>query len=533
VIRASYGIAFFDEGLNGFYWTNTNAGNWQQISATAGSQFPAGSQTLQSGDPQFLVAPAKFTPPFSEYQFAFQGYDVSTNAGKSNGPGKLPTMLNPYVQSWNFGIQRELSRSTVLEVRYVGNKTTHKWRQYTISEVNIFENGFLTEFQNAQRNLSISQAAGVSSFQNRGLAGQVALPILETSFGANGSNAALAAGSSWTSATFINDLLQGQAGRLAASLQGGSSPTYYCRLVGSNFGPCADLGYTSPRSYPINFWVPNPYVFENDNANDTSWGNYNGLQVEFRQRLRYGATLTASYTWSHALTDMPTQSSASGNVLNYTTIRNFALDKGPISNDRRQSYKFYGTYELPFGAGKKFNITNPVLNRILGGWMIGGISTVVSGAENFVGSTYQTLNNFGNPGVNLQGLTSTQFRNMLLESPRNNPAGVFSLTTADPSLIAASGTSVQSIFAPWTTAGTLGRRFYITGAWYWSLNTSINKDVRINDRARLTLQGEFLNVLNHPEFDLPSFSPTSTTFGQVTSSMVGPRNIELRGYIRW
>jgi len=59
--------------------------------------------------------------------------------------------------------------------------------------------------------------------------------------------------------------------------------------------------------------------------------------------------------------------------------------------------------------------------------------------------------------------------------------------------------------------------------------------VRINDHVRLTLQGEFINVLNHPEFDLPNFSPTSTTFGQVTSVMAGngPRNIELRGYIRW
>jgi hypothetical protein len=49
----------------------------------------------------------------------------------------------------------------------------------------------------------------------------------------------------------------------------------------------------------------------------------------------------------------------------------------------------------------------------------------------------------------------------------------------------------------------------------------------------VTLQGEFLNVLNHPEFDLPNINPTSTTFGQVTSSMVGPRNIQLRGYLRW
>ena len=60
---ASYGIAYFDESLNGYYWTNINAGNWQQISARAGAQFNAGALTLQSPDPAFLIAPTQFNPP--------------------------------------------------------------------------------------------------------------------------------------------------------------------------------------------------------------------------------------------------------------------------------------------------------------------------------------------------------------------------------------------------------------------------------------------------------------------------------------
>ena len=146
-------------------------------------------------------------------------------------------MRNPYVQTWNLGIQRQVTRSTLVEVRYVGNKTTHKWREYTLQEVNIFENGFLQEFKNAQNNLAISQATSVSSFQNRGLPGQVALPIFEAAFGASGSQPVLAAGSSWTSGTFVNNLIQGQAGTLAATLQGRSSPTYYCRMIGAQLRP--------------------------------------------------------------------------------------------------------------------------------------------------------------------------------------------------------------------------------------------------------------------------------------------------------
>src|SRR5207249_3127719 len=164
-----------------------------------------------------------FNPPFSERQFAFQNYNVGTTAGKSNGPGRLPTLRNPYVQTWNLGIQRELAKDTVLEVRYVGNKTTHKWHLYGVQEVNIFENGFLKEFINAQNNLKINQAAGVNSFQNRGLAGQLALPVYETAFGARGSQPALAAASGFTSNTFINQLTQGNAGSAAATLAGATS----------------------------------------------------------------------------------------------------------------------------------------------------------------------------------------------------------------------------------------------------------------------------------------------------------------------
>jgi hypothetical protein len=527
VIRGSYGIAYFDEGLNVQYWTNTNAGNWQLITAAAGAQFAAGSLNLESPNPPFVTAPPAFTPPFSEYQFAFNNYDVATTN---------PHMREPYVQSWNIGIQRELSKTTLLEVRYVGNKTTHKWHQYTLQEVNIFENGFLQEFQNAQKNLSINQAGGKgSTFQNLGLPGEAPLPIFEHSFGPNGSFGALAAGSSWTSTAFVNQLLQGQIGTTAATLQGrtASNEVYYCRLMGANFGPCKDLGYTSASSYPINFWAENPYVGQNDWMTDNSWGNYNGLQMTLRQRLKHGATLTFNYAWSHALTDMPNQSSSSGNVLNYTTIRNFNLDKAPIGNDRRQTYGIYGTYDLPFAPGRKWNITNPVLSRLLGGWTIGAIANVRSGAQAFAGSAYRTLNNYGDGGVLLQGLSASQFRNMLIESPRSLPAGVAAVTTADPSLIGGSGTANPAYLAPWQVAGTLGDRFYIRGVWNWTLDSSLKKDVRINERFRLTLQGEFLNLLNHPEFDLPSLNPTSTTFGQVTSSLVGPRNIQLRGYLRW
>ncbi len=234
---------------------------------------------------------------------------------------------------------------------------------------------------------------------------------------------------------------------MAATPQGRSSPTYFCRLVGKNFGPCADRGYSGSSTYPINFWVPNPYVAQNDNTNDNSWGTYNGLQAEVRQRMRSGLTFTGTYTWSHALTDMPSQSMASGNVLNYTTIRNLGLDKAPLSIDRRHAFRLYGTYDLPLGRGRRWPIANPVLERIAGGWTLGGIATVVSGSPNFVGTSSRTINNFGDAGLLLSGLSESQFRDLLLENPRNNPTGGCSLVRADPTLVNPDGTANSRYFA--------------------------------------------------------------------------------------
>lgn len=102
------------------------------------------------------------------------------------------------------------------------------------------------------------------------------------------------------------------------------------------------------------------------------------LTTAFRRKFASAcgpASLLPAYTWSHALTDMPSQSTASGNVLNYTTIRNLGLDKAPLSNDRRHAFRLYGTYDLPLGRGRRWPIANPVLERIAGGWTLGGIAT--------------------------------------------------------------------------------------------------------------------------------------------------------------
>src|SRR5262249_22577185 len=161
-------------------------------------------QPGQTNLPAFYTLSDVVANPLTASSFAFTTTDykkVINQADQTfarNINGFDPTLRAPYTVNWDVSVQRELGKNTLLNLRYVGNQSHLSWRTSNLNEVNIFENGFLQEFKNAQKNLAINQAAGVSSFANRGLAGQVALPIFDAAFGARGSVPAIAASSGYT-----------------------------------------------------------------------------------------------------------------------------------------------------------------------------------------------------------------------------------------------------------------------------------------------------------------------------------------------
>src|SRR6185312_14594141 len=215
------------------------------------------------------------------------------------------------------------------------------------------------QFVQAQHNLSVNQANGKgNSFANNGLPGQAAIPIFETAFGASGSQPALAAASGFSNSTFVTNLTQGVAGTLANSLASTSANTYFCRLVGSKFAPCAAAGFTGTTPYPINFFTPNPFATALNYQDDNGSSNYNGLQLEARKATGYGLTATVNFTWSHAMGNELNAGSDSAGY-SWFTQRDGRLSYGPSPFDRRMTFNSYWTYELPLGKNKWIDIQNP------------------------------------------------------------------------------------------------------------------------------------------------------------------------------
>jgi hypothetical protein len=515
VIRGDYALTYYDEGTNFFASTSgNNPGQSQSLTLLPGAPgFTPGGLSLQSTLPPLIAFPAQYQDVFNQADFTF---------GSTNFATMKDNLKTPYVQSWNVGIQRELAKNTVIEIRYVGNQASHVWRTFNINEVNIFENGFLQEFKNAQQNLAINQAGGVNSFQNLGLPGQVPLPIFEAAFGARGSQAALGTGSGFTNGGFITNLQQGTAGTLAASLNNNS--IYLCRMVGNAFSPCATLGYNAAGPYPMNFFVANPYAIGGNGAlnlvDDGSYSKYHALQLQLRRRYSKGLTMSVNYTLSTNTGDIFTDNATQ--TINYHTLRNKNLDNGPTPFDVRHVLQAFGTYDLPFGKDRPITIGNPVVEALAGGWTLGGNLTVQSGSPFRLTGGRGTFNS-ENSGVVLNGITVSQLQDMVRVSPGPGVATYW----IDPKLIGPDGRANPQYLAPVTTPGELGQFIYLRTPKQIFLDASLSKRVQLTSRTAFTVFVTAANVLNHPlwgvgplvagvGYNFPNdVNITSTTFGQV------------------
>jgi hypothetical protein len=522
VIRGNVGVNYYDEGLIAFQTASgQNPGLTQNLSLNPGDPgFTPGSLTLSSPAPALRVSPASFSFPISQSGFTFnRGYATVD-----------PNIQSPMIVNWTIGFQREIGSNGAFEVRYVGNRGTHEWRSSDLNEVNILENGFLTEFQHAQANLAINQAAGVSSFENRGLPGQYALPLFAAAFGPLGGQPALGATSGYGSGTFITQLQQGQAGALANGLAGSS--TYLCRLVGSALPACGTLGYNATGAYPINIFQANPYAAGSaiNLLTDDAHSRYHGLQLQYRLRPTHGLNVTANYTYGKTITNRYYDGSAL--TVNYTTLRDKKYDEGPNVFDLRHAFQSYATYELPFGKGRAFDLGNGLLNQIVGGWNVSGIVRVQSGRPFLLTSGRFTFNN-RESGVILNGISVDDLQKMVQVRP--GPAG--SVFYFDSKLIGPDGrANPQYLLSP-TTPGQLGQRVFLYGPGFWNADIGLSKRFDVGGSTWINLEALFLNAFNHPSYLVGSngfvdagvpISINDTTFGQTTTTASTSRNVQLR-----
>ncbi len=558
VLRGGYSIAFNREGINTF------------LSILGGN--PGGTISVNRNVslrnlgtlPVLLRETDRLAPPPFPNAPNFPNGGIITDAVNAFNPN----LQLGYVQSWSFGLQREIDRDTVIEARYVGTRGVKLWQQFNLNEINIIENGFLNEFRLAQNNMAICQAnpanclaaqaslnipsanRTVNNFAFLGLPGQSPLPIILRHFNPAGnpsvagdyiskdSQGNLILGN-FANNNFVNTLaIKGPSPfGFANSLIG--DPTLRSNATGPGFGP----------SLAPNFFIVNPgklggaFTVENNGRT-----YYDAAVLELRRRLSKGLLVQGSYTFARSTTNIPVSSS----VVFYQprSLRNINGDKTLSPFGITHGFKANWIYELPIGRGKALaGNAGGTLDRIIGGWEFHGTTRIQSGTPFDFGNVQlvgMTRNELQNAIKIRQGVVVDINGNPLLTNGISTPATYFlpqdiiANTRRAFNVDATSATGYSSLgvptgryLAPANSNGCIesftaqcgANHLVLYGPMFTRFDLSAIKRIKITERVNFEFRAEFLNAFNNinflvgdPAADVVGVGVGGDTFGQTANA---------------
>ena len=428
-----------------------------------------------------------------------------------------PHLQVPRTTEFSFGIQREIGFNSVLEVRYVGSRGNNLMRASDFNQVDIRANGFGADFNRAINNCRVEGAThagtGDPLFRCQNAAFNAALP------------------GSVPLTVFPN-------------LGGGGLLTNSTILAGIQAGTPADLAVT----YIINALTgtvkfnANPNIFVSDVVNNNAFFRYNSLQVELRRRFAQGLWMNANYTFEKELTN----GQGTGQTRVEALLDNLEpnLENSRADYDQTHVFNLSATYDLPFGKGKKwFGGSGSWGDRLVGGWEVTSIARWATGAPISLIDARGTLNRAGRSGRQMVQTNLTTAQIKALTGVFRTANGIFFVNpsvinrNADGTLGTGTGRGANG-FASTPFAGQVFfnddpgttsqlERGFLNGPRVLSLDSSVIKNVRINERMRLQLRGELYNILNHTAFSIGQFlSVNSSSFGQISGLAVNPRIVQ-------
>src|SRR5579872_6145136 len=236
----------------------------------------------------------------------------------------------PRVQMWNFYIERQLSSTWFVSAGYTGSHGSH-----------LFQSRYPL-----QNNQDVPAAVLAGCRQNY--------------IATNGTNPC------------------------AANVQNPLQPTGTAPLI-------PFTGTIGQRTIPmVDTYYPYLALLSGLIQQDQGWSDYNALKVRVRHSFTQGFLLDANWTWSKAtdtgyseLEDMQGFTDAAGGnpgqAYNNLDILNWNNDKKLSYSNVPRRLVVTGIYDLPFGKGRRFDLSNGVAQAALGGWRVGGVYTVQMG----------------------------------------------------------------------------------------------------------------------------------------------------------
>jgi hypothetical protein len=458
-IRAAYGLYYTSvEDLNlfyevadapfGLYWTSPVSVMFDEpfrIRATGqslGQRFPFTAP--------IPGAPSNQTLSFSVYEpfNFFPGYGIHN---------KLP-----YAEHFNLSIQRELSRSTVLTVAYVGTEG-HR---------------LITQRDSNPGSADLCQQ----------LNAQGALDTTAGTLGCGPGNA--------------NDVFQ--------------LPTATVPCQTSTLTPLPGCVYSTRQQILTPNFCPGGAQVCYGSNNTYTWTTansiYNSAQISV-ERKAGDFTFLAAYTFAKGLDD----ASAFNDLVNF---ENPKLSRGLSSTDIRNNFVASYVWAIPFDRA----FANAP-KRLTQGWQIQGITRFSTGFPvpmNQGSGDYSLSGSSATDMPNLIGKVKTlNPRNANPDCPTADNTGCFfippqptSAANPDP-CVPTTGAFVQNCILG--TFGTANRRFF-HGPGFNNTDFGILKRTLIKERFAFDIRFEFFNIFNHAQFMNPTGDISNSSFGIINNA---------------
>lgn len=290
----------------------------------------------------------------------------------------------------------------------------------------------------------------------------------------------------------------------------------------------ASAGYTSPyaaftsqsahtvgqslRPYP-------QYLNVSEEWGPRGIARFNSLQFKTTKRYSNGLTLLAFFTWSKNMTNSDTGpidlGPGEGLIQNPT---NRASEVSVSTDGPPSVFVASGSYDLPFGPGKRFLTSQKALGKVVGGWQVTAYVRYASGSP---------LAITGGNGISALGYPNIR-ANYVGGSPHKstNPRDF------DPSrdlYLNSAAFATPSTFALGNTARVLD---WVRGFTAKSESVSLAKRIPITEYLRGVLRADISNPFNFVRWNNPNTNITSSNFGKVTGANAG-RTIQLNATVEF
>jgi Carboxypeptidase regulatory-like domain len=278
------------------------------------------------------------------------------------------------------------------------------------------------------------------------------------------------------------------------------------------------------------------YINEDSYLQNVGQSSYDALTAKLERRFHNGFNLLVSYTFSKTLTDadsiQPFYSTlqSQGGTQNPYDLR---AEKAVSNQDIPQNLVVSYVYELPVGRGKALLNNSPrAVNAVVGGWRVAGIQRYISG---------QPISFFGEPGI--PGFDNGIRPNRVVGQPVKGFSGhydpfsfVNTGSTGAGSGACTTGYWNCNAFAnpnpnpgvdvPYVFGNMPRNSADIRSFPFYDEDFSIAKLIPISERVKAEFRGEMFNAFNRHAFNKPDSGVLDTNFGQVGSTLLGPRNVQ-------